>query len=354
LTILSLTVVVVGYLILSALSEAYRTFGKRPEATRNLMIISDDVLDPMESDLDDDILYVAQDLFPDAVTKVSPCIFRHMNIEDRVLQVRAVPPEDFTDLYQLSLIEGSWPADKSQIIATDGAVYIYQWTLGSKITIYGSEFELVGIVKALGSKYASLWMTYAAGEQLFGTKRGYQIGYVMVNPRADIETVRAGLETDPRLAGRYAVYFEDQLSERYNQATQDVLQLTIILMFVALTAISFGTYHTTGLTLVERSWEIAILRVVGFSKGAIRGFFFTRTLFQILIAYGVGWGVATLFIRWQQATSPIILHSAPLTLSLTTPGIFIGLVLTVLFALLGVWLPTGRQFHTTVAEQISR
>jgi len=353
LTILSLMVIMVGYLILSALSEAYRTFGKRPEATRNLMIISAEVLDPMESNLDDNILNVAQDLFPDAVSRVSPCIFRHMNIEERMIQVRAVPPEDFTDLYQLSLFDGSWPADERQIIATDGAVHIYQWKLGSTITIYGSEFELVGIVKALGSKYASIWMTYAAGEQLFGTKRGYQIGYVQVNPRADIETVRTGLESDPRLEGRYAVYLEDQLSDRYNQATQDLLRLTVILMFVSLTAISFGTYHTTGLTLVERSWEIAVLRVVGFSPGAIRSFLFNRTLFQILIAYGMGLGVATLFIRWHQATSPIVLHSAPLTLTLTTTGIILGLVLTVLFALLGVWLPTGRQFRTTVAEQIS-
>jgi acyl-CoA hydrolase len=85
--------VVVSYLLLASLSQAYLTFGKETQ-NQNLIIISADAIDPMESSLNLGVLQIAQQIAPDQIRQVFPVIFRHMDIEDHVMQVRAVPLED--------------------------------------------------------------------------------------------------------------------------------------------------------------------------------------------------------------------------------------------------------------------
>ena len=52
LTIISLAVVVAGYLLLASLSRAFLFVGKQSQVTNNLVIITADSVDPMESSLD--------------------------------------------------------------------------------------------------------------------------------------------------------------------------------------------------------------------------------------------------------------------------------------------------------------
>ena len=56
LTIISLAVVVAGYLLLASLSRAFLTVGKQSQVTNNLVILSADAIDPMESSLDEESL----------------------------------------------------------------------------------------------------------------------------------------------------------------------------------------------------------------------------------------------------------------------------------------------------------
>jgi hypothetical protein len=124
LTILSLAVVVVSYLLLAALSQAFILFGRQPQGTSNLVIVSSDVLDPMESSVDEAILQAARQAAPGKIVNTFPSLFRHMFIQDHVMQVRAVPLEDLKTALALTLLQGTWPEGPQQIVASEGAVQL--------------------------------------------------------------------------------------------------------------------------------------------------------------------------------------------------------------------------------------
>ena len=64
LTVLSLAVVVVGYLLLASLAQAFAEFGKQSQVTGNLVIVSAEALDPTEGSLSEDVLRTAQQVAP--------------------------------------------------------------------------------------------------------------------------------------------------------------------------------------------------------------------------------------------------------------------------------------------------
>jgi ABC-type antimicrobial peptide transport system permease subunit len=342
LTILSLAVVVVSYLLLSALSQAFILFGRQPQLSSNLVIVSADVLDPMDSSLPEDILQTARQVAPQQIQAAFPTIFRHMSIQDHIMQVRAVPLEAMQNALALTLLQGKWPEGPRQVVISEGALQITSWKIGDSITIYGRDFQVVGLVRAGGNKFASVWMTYPEGQSLFGTRRGFQIGTLQLVPAADPERVRASLQADSRFSGGYSVYLENTLNDRYNQVNHDLLTLSGIQALISLLAITFGTYNAVNLTLTERSHEILLLRVVGFSQARLRGFLLAHTLVLSSFAFFLGWVVAFIFTCYQQTHAPISIQAAPLVLHLSVPASLLGFLLTVAFSFLGVSLSAGR------------
>jgi ABC-type antimicrobial peptide transport system permease subunit len=341
LTILNLAVIVVSYLLLSSLSQAFLLFGRQPQVSSNLVIISSDVLDPMESSLDDNVLNTARQIAPDQIINAFPTLFRHMSIQDFVMQVRAVPLDDMRTALALTLLQGKWPDGPQQVVVSEGAVQITNWKIGTTIQIYGTDFKVVGVVRAGGNKYASVWMTYAEGLGLFGTNHGFQMGFLRLDPSANPESVRANLQADPRFSGQIAVYLENTLSDRYNQINRDLFTLSVIQSLISLLAITFGTYNAVGLSLTERNHEILLLRVVGFTPGKMRGILVAHTLPLASVAYILGWIASFLIIVYQRTHTPISIQAAPLVLNLSPLATLVGFLLTITFSFVGVWLIVG-------------
>jgi ABC-type antimicrobial peptide transport system permease subunit len=343
LTIISLAVVVLSYLLLSSLSQAYLIFGKQSQTSQNLMIIAKDALDPMESSLKLDILQSARSIAPHQIRAVFPSIFRHMRIEEQIMQVNAVPQAYLNHTLNLTLLQGQWPAGLDEVAISEGVSQITPWKIGESIKIYGADFKISGLLRAGGNKFASLWMTYPAGQALFGSQRGFQIGYIALDTSADPEAVRALLQADSRIAADAAVYLEGAVSDRYNQVNQDMLTLSLVQAVISLLAITFGTFNAASLTLTERSVEIDLLRLIGFTKGKIATFLLTRTFVETLAAFVLGWLGAAVIIKLFQTHTPIDIQAAPLSLTLDLPASLLGLGLSICFAALGVWLNSARR-----------
>lgn len=348
LTILNLAVVVVSYLLLSALSQAFILFGRQPQVNTNLVIISADVLDPMESFLNDQVLQSARQIASAQVIAAFPTLFRHMDIQGHVMQVRAVPLDELRSAVALTLLSGDWPSGPQQVVISEGATQITAWQIGTNVQIYGTTFRVVGVVRAGGNSFASVWMTYPEGQALFGNGRGFQIGTLQLAASANPEALRLKLQADPRL-GNVAVYFENSLSDRYNQVNRDLLTLSLVQVLISLLAITFGTYNAVSLNLTERSREIQLLRMVGFTQGKLRGFLLAHTLLLALAAYLLGWLLAFIFISYQQAHAPISIQAAPLVLNLSAAATALGLLLTVGFSFLGVWLTSRHLAQVSLA-----
>jgi ABC-type antimicrobial peptide transport system permease subunit len=305
----------------------------------------------MESSLGNDLVQVAKEAGGAEVMRVAPMIFRRLRIEDRVMQIRAGTKEDMEVVNRLRLIQGNWPQADDELIASEGAIQITHWPLGKVIKVYGSDFHLVGVAEAYGSRYSSLWMTLNAGLKLFGPRRGYQIILMQLRPGSDAEQVLATVETSIKKAGRYSAYLEDQVGGRYYQSTNTFRRLNLVENIIALLAIMFGAYNGTSLILIERSRELSILRVVGFRIGKLRVFLLGRAILQILLAYLVGLAVALLFVQNRQLFNPIVIQAQSMPLSLPVWGVISALALVICFSALGVWFPTRSYFHISVAEQ---
>ena len=341
LTVLSLAVVVVGFLLLSCLAGVFQSFGRQSRVTNNLVIISADALAPMESSLNPDLLQTARQIAPDKIQRAFPMLFRHLTIQGHVLQVSAVPLDEMARAVDLTLLSGAWPVGPRQVVMSTGVARATSWQVGSIVNIYGTDFQVSGLVQSNGDDYGALWMSYTEGQRLFGMERGFQIAVLPLLPSADPQSVRQRLQADPRIAARYAVYLENALSDRYGQVTQNLLILSDLLALVSLLGITFGIYNATSLSLTERGHEISLLRVIGFTQARLRGFLFLRILVLTLAAFGLGWVIAFLIIHYLGSHIPIDLLVTPVILRLSPSISLLGLVLASAFAFLGIWLTTG-------------
>jgi hypothetical protein len=345
LTILTLGMVVVGYLLLAALAQAMLTLSSRASITNNLLIIESDIIDPMDSIVDDTVLQTAREVAPDEIRLALPIIFRHLTVEGHIVQVRAVDLEEMSDAGVLTLVRGHWPDGPRQVVASEGAAQLASWKIGSTINIYGTDFLVTGFVHNEENAFGSLWMTYPEGLRLFGASRGFQVGYLFLAPTADPENARAKLLADPRISDQYSVFLEHAYTDSYNQSNINLVILSNLMVLVALLALTFGIYNATTLSLAERSLEIGLLNVIGFPLNKLRVFLCVRAVALTIAAYGIGWVASIMFIEQQRLRSTVSLVF--LALRLTLFSSLIGLGLALLFVLLGVWLASNRLFPLT-------
>jgi ABC-type antimicrobial peptide transport system permease subunit len=342
LTILGIAVIVVAYLLLSSISQAFLVFNKQAQVTSNLVIIAADVLDPMESSLEEEILQTAWQIAPDQIQRIFPIIFRHLNIDGKIMQIRAVPLEEMTTGLALTLFLGRLPDGEREIVVSEGVAQIASWKMGSTVNIYGSDFVVTGLVRSGENNTGAVWMTYGEGQNLFGMRRGFQAGYLVLKPATDPESVRTLLQADSRISACCSVYLENALSTLYYQVNHNLLTLNNIMALVSLLAITFGIYNATNLSLTERSHEIGLLRVLGFAQDRLRGILLARTLVLTLAAYSLGWVISVIFIDYHRTHTTMGVSAAPLILQLTPAVSLLGLALAIAFSFLGVMLTSGR------------
>ncbi len=340
LNIIALTAVIFSYLLLTAMAHTLGTLSQEAHISRNLVVVEGDIVDPSDATLETAAVQAATDLVPDLVSRVSPMIFRHLRINDRLIQLRAVDLTDWTTVHHLSLAEGRWPDGAAEVVISDGAVAVADWDLGSNMTIYGQTFQVVGLVTLEGTAFASIWMDMPVAQELFGPSRGYQLMVVEVARGVDAETTQTALQSDPRMAGRYQVFLEDNYTRRNTQALQDIQVTARAISIIALLAVILGTYNATSLSLVERQRQIGILRVVGFKPGSVRQMLLLQALLQGLIGYGLALLFALAFVGYQQSIDQLYAFGWPLSFTLTPSSLVLGLVLSLSFSALGALLAT--------------
>jgi ABC-type antimicrobial peptide transport system permease subunit len=340
LTILNLAVIVVGYLLLGSLAQSIAILSKSAPASNDLLIVEADTIDPMDSTIDEAALQAAMDIAPMAIRRAIPILFRHLTIDGQVMQVRGVTTDELPLSQRLILVGGGWPDGPRQVVVSEGAARLASWKIGSMVNIYGTNFQICGLVRAEENAFGSIWMTYPDAQQLFGAGKGFQVGYLSLAASANAENVRTSLQADPRISSAYTVYLQSAYNDSYNQSNASLVILSSLMVLISLLAISFGTYNATSLSLAERGPEIGVLRAIGFTPDKLRYFLLARSLLLTLAAYSLGWAVSRLLIAGQQHKPAVDIIF--LNLHLTSLSSLIGLGLAVLFAFLGVWLMLGR------------
>jgi ABC-type antimicrobial peptide transport system permease subunit len=350
--IIGLSVAVVSYLLLSGLAAGMEDFINQPRYSPNLMIIEKGVMDPGDSRINQQVTNLVEQYFPDEIKRISPLIFKHMLIDDHVVQVRATPAQDWVPVYSLTLAAGRWPGDGTELLAGEGAIEAYHWQIGSLLRIYGSDFTIVGIVRSPGTKFAAVWMTLEQAKKLFFQADEYNFLVAQVTAGIDADLVRNRLLSNPDLASQCNIFFEDSFARRNGEGAVDIRNILQIVSLVSLLAVTLGSFSASLLSLTERSHEVGILRAVGFNHLTLRNILILRTLVQTLLAYALSLLIIAVYLSRTPQEENMVILGAPFSMEITLTITLMGLVLVMLFSLLGVLFSSRQLMHVIVADAL--
>ncbi len=351
-TVVNLMIFITCYFCLAALSQASLQFGNQDENKNSLMVISKNVFDPGDSLITLEQFAPILELEPIQVEIVAPLIFRLMNIESYLIQVRGTQVENMQKVFSLELTAGRWPEKLDEVVIGEGTVLLTKWNMNKVIKIFGRNFTIVGTISSPGSKSSSVWMTLDAAENLYNTNDVYQFAWVKVSQGVDAEIVKETLQNDPRISSNFDVFFVDYLYAQYANALDDVGEVTGLLAILSTLLIMFGTYGSIYLTLSERNREITILRAIGLRAAAIRMILALRTGFQIVIALIGSWGLSNLLLDHIQKTTPLMVRSAMIDVVINGNILMFGIFLAFLFGGIGILIPTLSLNSSSVYNEI--
>lgn len=357
LSLLTLVLMSMGAMLLAGFAESVRLFGAPEAARRELVVVERGVLDPMNSQVPPEIIAAVQAQAGSQAAQLSPCQFRHMRINEQLVQLRACPLADWQPIHHLQLVSGAWPTEgpaAGQVAISEGAAAATGWQTGSQLQIYGSTFTVAGLVRAGGTKFSTVWMRLEDARALFDDPHGCQVLFVQVAPGVAVEALRAALEAGPALAGRYDVLYLDTLFGRYTEVVRGLLGVSQGLALAAVALIALGSYQATRLSLEERARALAILRVVGFSSGQLLGLVLLRSLILVSLAFALGAGLAAGLLTWANRATPLQMQSVQLEVTLTLPAVLGGYLLSAACGALGAWLSARRLLRQPVAALLGR
>lgn len=353
-TIVNILVFSCSYFALVGLAEAAYNFGNQATDKSALLIIGRNVFDPSESKVTEREFLPAEALIPTYVKSVSPLVFKIINADGNLIQLRAARLQDMQSVHSLQLIRGDWPEGANQIVIGEGTAAITHWKIDDTVHIYGSDFIISGLIRAPGTNFSSIWMTLDTANDLFDLRGIYQFAWIQLQSGADAEAVRSRLQNDPRLIDGFEVYFADNLYQEYTKAVADMRGVSGLLVILGLASVMLGTYCNIFLILSERSRDITILRAVGVQAGSIRRLITLRTLLQVGVGYLLSWGITSLILKWFDRLNPLTLHSIPLPVTISGRALLAGFVLSLLFGWAGIWIPTHHLHSRSVASFINR
>lgn len=351
LSLLTLTLMAIGYMILAGFAESIRLFSEQAGDRRDIVIIEHGVLDPMNSKIELPIIEGIRTWIEAEGARISPCQFRHMRIEGQLVQLRACPLEDWQPIHHLQLAQGAWPST-GEVAITEGASNATGWQIGDRLKIYGTSFTISGLVRASGTKFLAVWMSLADSERLFEVSDRYQIVMIHAAPNTDSEQLRAAIETHPSLAGGFDVMFLDALFSRYTEVVRGLLGASQTLALAAITLVVLGSYQATRLSLEERSRSVAILRVAGFSEGQLHSLLQLRSLWMLTLAFLLGAVLTVGLLGWANRATPLQVQSVQMEVRLTLPVLLWGYPLSLVCSGFGTWISARSLLKQTVAEAL--
>lgn len=289
-TVLAVAPIVTAYLILMGVADGLR-IGQAAAETTNVLLIAPGTLDPGASRLDPEVLDLARTVAGPDAASVGPVIFRPMRVGDRVLQLRGAPLDDWVAVHGLELLRGSLPGpDADEIAVTEGVSVVTGWQPGDEVEIYGTSFTITGLVRASGTKYASVWMSYRRADRLFESATGFQMVAVRPTPGADPEEVRTRLAAVAE--GRFEAFHEVDLAGAQSARATPAADIAAVATLIGVAALAFTTFNLTALALAERRRDLGIARSLGFSARALGAVVALRSVVLAAAGYLAGGAAA--------------------------------------------------------------
>jgi putative ABC transport system permease protein len=260
--------------------------------------------------------------------------------------------EAFFDIYELEMIDGTDRLSGRQAILNEGSADDFRAGVGDVVPVSFPggkvvELEVVGVSKE-SAVTAGITVPMSVLEE-GGLKRSDSSLSIMAEDGADLVAVKKDLSDVvkelPILSVQDKVEFKELISGQVNQLLYMIYGLLALAVVIAV----IGIINTLGLSVLERTREIGLLRAVGLSRRHLRRMI---TLESVAIAVlgavlGMVLGLVIGVVLRESLKDDLTELALPLS------GLAVYLVVAVLFGVLAAVIPAIRASRMKVLDAIA-
>ena len=269
--------------------------------------------------------------------------------------LRGVEAASFAIRPQLRITSGRrFESGKREVVVGAGIARQFAGTgLGDTLRMRGSDWTVVGHFEAGDANDSEIWVALGTAQSSFNRGNGVSSVRVALESPAAIETLRAALAADPRLA-------VDVTAEQayYSAQTKGVRQTIEALAFVITLIMGLGAIfaalNTMYAAVSARTREIATLRAIGFGGLPVMASVMVEAVLLSLVGGIVGAVAAYLLFNGlsvstlSQASFTQVVFEFAVTPSL----VLTGLVIAMAIGFVGGLLPAVRAARMQVTTAL--
>ncbi len=263
--------------------------------------------------------------------------------EKRTVLLCGIPLEESLDMLKtdmgFTLVEGRWPVPGKREIFVGYLVpeeIFSGMKTGTQITLKGKKFEVVGVLKSVGSKQddSQVYVDLDIYREITGEREGANMAMAKVEPGYSteevVENIKESLdESRKRKRGEDLPSYTVISSEKMTDIVGNVMGLIQVAIFgfasIAIVVGGIGIMNTMYTSVHERTREIGIMKAVGAkNKTIILIFLIESGIFGLVGGLGgiiLGLGLAKIVEIYCQAQN-LFLLKASITPQLIIFGVF--------------------------------
>ena len=260
--------------------------------------------------------------------------------------------ESFDQIYQLDMVQGIQAISGDEVLLTKETAAEHSVGVGDTLAVAfpggkSIDLKVAGIFESSYST-GSISVPMSVLEQA-GLKRSDVTLSINVDEGADLAAVQAALDTVvkdiPIVSVQDKVAFTEMVSGQINQLLAIIYALLALAVIIAV----IGIVNTLGLSVLERTREIGLLRAVGLSRRKLRRMV---TLESVAIALlgallGMGLGLAIGVLLRQSLSEDLT------ELALPVGSLVAFLAVAVIFGVLAAIVPAVRASRMKVLDAIA-
>ncbi len=209
------------------------------------------------------------------------------------------------------------------------------------------ELEVVGLVK---SSEVTAWVNIPLDQiEKAGLSRQDTSISILLADGADPETVKNDLDDAASDVPIVAVYDKEGFSDSIRDQVNQLLYIIYGLLALAIVIAVFGIVNTLGLSVIERTREVGLLRAIGMSRARLRRMITLESVSIAVLGAVLGLGLGLVIGVTLRETLKEDLSSLALPLS----QLVIFLVIAVVVGVLAAVIPSIRASRMNVLEAIA-
>jgi putative ABC transport system permease protein len=269
--------------------------------------------------------------------------------------LRGVEPASFEIRPQLQVTEGRmFATGKREVLIGAGVARQFAGTaIGDTLRLRGSDWTVVGHFAAGDANDSEVWVDLGTAQSAFNRGNSVSAVRVGLESPAAIETLRAALAADPRLA--VDVTAEDVYYSAQTKGVRQTIEgLAFVVTFIMGLGAIFAALNTMYAAVSVRTREIATLRAIGFGSLPVLASVMVEAVLLSLV--GGVFGAIAAYVLFN-GLSVSTLSQASFTqvvfqFAVTPPLVLTGLVIAMAIGFVGGLLPAIRAARMQVTTAL--